>query len=52
MMDSAQQMIRLTKVMQSDPLSETPNGYSIDSKLKSVRAQNRLNDIMYERGPK
>ena len=52
MMDNAQQMIRLTKAMQIDPLSETPNGYSIASKLKSWRAQNRVNDLLYERGIK
>ena len=37
MMDNAQQMIRLTKAMAPDPLSETPYAYSIDSKLKSAR---------------
>jgi len=37
MMDNAQQMIRLTKAMAPDPLSETPHAYSIDTKLKSAR---------------
>ena len=43
-------MVRLTKVMQQDPLSETPNGFKIESNIKSNRDQLRVNDLLYERG--